>query len=58
MELVAVAALATREAAAAVEAAVAEWRAEARKIGMSKREIDEFVDAFEHPERAAARRAS
>ena len=39
-----------------VELAVAEWRAEAKALGLSKREIDAFADAFEHPERAAARR--
>ena len=40
-----------------VQAAVARWRAIGRSIGMSKAELDEFADAFEHPERAAAARA-
>jgi serine/threonine-protein kinase HipA len=39
-----------------VERAVARWRAEGRVLGMSSVELDRFADAFEHPERAAARR--
>jgi serine/threonine-protein kinase HipA len=38
-----------------VDAAVAGWRAEAKRIGMSKAEIEQFSDAFEHDERRAAR---
>lgn len=40
------------------ELAVADWRREAKTLRMSKREIDDFADAFEHPERAAARRVA
>lgn len=38
-----------------VELAVAKWRARGRSIGMSDAELDQFVDAFEHRERKAAR---
>jgi serine/threonine-protein kinase HipA len=41
-----------------VEAAVARWREEGHALGMTKDELDQFVDAFEHGERAAARRLS
>ena len=40
-----------------VEAAVGRWRAEGRSLGMTARELDSYVDAFEHPQREAARRA-
>ncbi len=40
-----------------VEAAVSEWRAEGARIGMSSAELDNFIDAFEHEERQAARTA-
>jgi serine/threonine-protein kinase HipA len=40
------------------EMAVADWQREAKMLGMSKRDIDSFADAFEHPEREAARRAT
>ena len=40
-----------------VEAAVAQWRREGRAIGMTADELDQFSNAFEHAERAAARRA-
>jgi serine/threonine-protein kinase HipA len=40
-----------------VERAVARWRAEGRALGMSSMELDRFAEAFEHPERSAARRA-
>jgi serine/threonine-protein kinase HipA len=36
-----------------VDAAVSGWRSEARRIGMSRAEIDQFADAFEHEERRA-----
>ncbi|MHB1544570.1 MAG: type II toxin-antitoxin system HipA family toxin [Gammaproteobacteria bacterium] len=39
-----------------VERAVATWRETGRSIGMSGQEFDQFADAFEHAERAAARR--
>jgi serine/threonine-protein kinase HipA len=42
---------------AEVEAAVSEWRAEGARIGMSSAELDDFIDAFEHEERHAARAA-
>lgn len=42
----------------AVEAAVARWRPEARAIGLTNREIDQFATAFEHGERTAARKAA
>ena len=38
-----------------VERAVSQWREAGRAIGMSDRELDQFADAFEHGERAAAR---
>lgn len=41
-----------------VEAAVARWREEGRALGMSENEVEQFVDAFEHGERAAARKLS
>jgi serine/threonine-protein kinase HipA len=41
-----------------VERAVARWRQEGRKIGMTDAELAAFEAAFEHPERAAARRAA
>ncbi len=47
-----------REILKAVETAVARWRDGGRALGMSKAELDQFADAFEHPERAAARRQS
>ena len=46
-----------REILGRVETAVARWRAEGRALGMSDAELDPFADAFEHPERSAARRA-
>ncbi len=39
-----------------VERAVAGWRTEGKRVGMSDRELDEFADAFEHVERTAARK--
>lgn len=53
--------IATREAKRmlrSVEKAVARWRVEGRALGMSSAELDRFADAFEHTERAAARRLS
>lgn len=43
---------------AEVETAVAEWRSVGRELGMARYELDSFAEAFEHSERAAARRAS
>ena len=45
------------EILAEVERAVAGWRSEAALLGMTRVEVDSFADAFEHAERAAARRA-
>ncbi len=39
-----------------VERAVAGWRKTGRSLGMSVRDLEDFADAFEHPERAAARK--
>jgi serine/threonine-protein kinase HipA len=36
--------------------AVNGWRKTGRSIGMSDEELEPFVDAFEHGERAAAKR--
>jgi serine/threonine-protein kinase HipA len=41
-----------------VEGAVAGWRDAGRGLGMADVELDQFAEAFEHEERAAARRAS
>jgi serine/threonine-protein kinase HipA len=40
-----------------VEAAVSRWREAGRSLGMDKRMLEAFVEAFEHPERGAAQRA-
>lgn len=40
-----------------VETAVAGWHQAGRALGMDDAELDQFADAFEHEERAAARRA-
>lgn len=39
-----------------VERAVAGWRKRGRSLGLTDRELDAFADAFEHPERKAARK--
>ncbi len=41
-----------------IERAVGRWRQTGRKLGMSDRELADFADAFEHPERAEARAQS
>ena len=41
-----------------VEQAVSRWRYVGRGLGMTTQELDQFADAFEHEERAAARTAS
>lgn len=41
-----------------VERAVAGWRKIGRSIGMTNRDLEDFADAFEHPERGAARKAA
>jgi serine/threonine-protein kinase HipA len=38
-----------------VETAVAKWRAAGRAIGMTRSELDQFADAFEHAERSRQR---
>lgn len=42
---------------AEVEAAVAAWREEGARLGISAAELDDFADAFEHEEREAAQKA-
>ena len=42
---------------AEVEGAVSTWREVGSGLGMTQAELDQFVDAFEHRERDAARRA-
>ncbi len=39
-----------------VEHAVSRWRGVGKALSMTTRELDQFADAFEHPERAAAQR--
>ena len=39
-----------------VVAAVARWRREGKALGMNARDLEEFAPAFEHPERAAAKK--
>lgn len=41
-----------------VESAVSGWRAKGRALRMTDRELDQFSEAFEHPERDAARQAA
>jgi serine/threonine-protein kinase HipA len=48
----------TREILGQVERAVSRWRREGRALGMSNVELEPFAPAFEHAERAAARRAA
>jgi serine/threonine-protein kinase HipA len=40
-----------------IDRAISGWRDRGRVLGMSDRELDQFADAFEHPERKAARQA-
>lgn len=39
-----------------VESAVSCWREVGRGLGMDKRMLEAFAEAFEHPERSAAQR--
>lgn len=39
-----------------VETSVSRWRKEGHKLGITDAELDQFADAFEHPERDAARK--
>ena len=40
-----------------VEHAVGNWRKLGRTLGMTDRDLEMFAEAFEHPERKAARKA-
>lgn len=41
-----------------IEHALSRWREAGLALGMTERELDQFSEAFEHPEREAARRAA
>jgi serine/threonine-protein kinase HipA len=41
-----------------IDSALSRWREKGSALGMTKRELDQFADAFEHPEREAARQAA
>lgn len=41
-----------------IERALSKWRETGLALGMTKPELDQFADAFEHPERTAARQAA
>jgi len=45
-----------REILSQVAHAVAAWRRTGKSIGMTEQELEPFAEAFEHPERAAARK--
>jgi serine/threonine-protein kinase HipA len=45
-----------REVLTEVERAVAGWRGQGKTLGMTDRELEAFEEAFEHPERQAARK--
>lgn len=45
------------EILAEVEGAVGTWRSVGKELGLTRKELDRYVDAFEHSERAAARSA-
>ena len=47
-----------REILLKMERALAHWRQTGLVLGMTERELDQFAEAFEHPEREAARRAA
>jgi len=40
-----------------IERALSKWRKAGVALGMTNQELDQFADAFEHPEREAARKA-
>jgi len=44
-----------RELLGEIERAVSRWHDSGRALGMSDRKLDQFADAFEHPERNVAR---
>lgn len=41
-----------------IEQALSEWREAGSALGMTNQELDQFAEAFEHPEREAARKAT
>ena len=41
-----------------IERALSKWRETGLSLGMTTSELDQFAEAFEHPEREAARRAA
>ena len=41
-----------------LERAISQWRKTGLALGMTNHELDQFADAFEHPEREAARQAA
>jgi serine/threonine-protein kinase HipA len=47
-----------REILLKLERALARWRETGLALGITERELDQFSEAFEHPEREAARRAA
>ena len=47
-----------REILFKMEHAISRWRETGLALGMTERELDQFSEAFEHPEREAARRAA
>jgi serine/threonine-protein kinase HipA len=47
-----------REILLKMEQTLSHWRETGLALGMTERELDQFTEAFEHPERAAARRAT
>lgn len=53
-----IAVLRARQMLRKVEQAVSQWPSMGHSLGMSKQELDQFADAFEHEERTAARTAS
>jgi serine/threonine-protein kinase HipA len=48
----------SREILLKMEQTLSHWRETGLALGMTERELDQFSEAFEHPERAAARRAA
>jgi serine/threonine-protein kinase HipA len=40
-----------------IEQALSKWREAGAALGMTNQELQQFADAFEHPEREAARKA-
>ncbi len=41
-----------------IERTLSQWRETGLTLGITNQELDQFVDAFEHPEREAARQAA